>query len=65
MLRPGCVVEPADIEAATEAAGAARFKIPERIESVAAMPMTKVGKIDKKTLRDDIRARLARTAEFA
>ncbi|OXR42903.1 Salicylyl-CoA synthase / salicylate adenylyltransferase [Nocardia cerradoensis] len=63
MLRPGCVVEPADIEAVMEAAGAARFKIPERIESVAAMPMTKVGKIDKKALRDDIRARLARTAE--
>lgn len=34
--------------------GVAKFKWPERIESVEELPRTKVGKIDKKRLRDDI-----------
>jgi salicylate---CoA ligase len=42
------------------AAGVARFKWPERLEVVAAeLPVTKVGKLDKKALRD----MLARTSE--
>ncbi|WP_280309916.1 (2,3-dihydroxybenzoyl)adenylate synthase [Nocardia abscessus] len=40
-------------------AGVARFKMPERLVVVDAMPTTKVGKIDKKAMREDIRARLA------
>lgn len=44
-----------------ESAGVAHFKIPERLELIAQIPTTKVGKIDKKALRDDIRARLSRT----
>lgn len=48
-----------DIAAVMNAAGVARFKIPERLEIVATMPTTKVGKIDKKALRVDIAARLA------
>lgn len=39
--------------------GLAGFKLPERLELVGAMPMTKVGKIDKRTLRESIAARLA------
>ena len=41
------------------AAGVARFKWPERLEVVAELPVTKVGKLDKKALRD----LLARTSE--
>ncbi|MBE2997135.1 AMP-binding protein [Nocardiopsis sp. HNM0947] len=41
------------------AAGLAAFKLPERLEVVDLIPMTKVGKIDKKHLREDISARLA------
>jgi 2,3-dihydroxybenzoate-AMP ligase len=40
------------------AAGVAAFKLPERLEIVDAIPLTKIGKIDKKLLRDDIAARL-------
>ena len=36
----------------------ARFKLPERLEVVANLPLTKVGKVDKKALRDIIRKRL-------
>jgi 2-hydroxy-7-methoxy-5-methyl-1-naphthoate---CoA ligase len=39
--------------------GVAHFKIPERLELVSGLPLTKVGKVDKKALRDDIAARLA------
>jgi 2,3-dihydroxybenzoate-AMP ligase len=38
----------------------ARFKLPERLEVVDVLPVTKVGKIDKKALRDDVRGRLER-----
>ncbi|MET0819523.1 MAG: AMP-binding protein, partial [Aeromicrobium sp.] len=37
----------------------AKFKWPERVEQVAELPRTKVGKIDKKRLRDDIAAVVA------
>ena len=41
-------------------AGVARFKLPERLVIVDHIPTTKVGKIDKKAIRDDIRERLTR-----
>jgi 2,3-dihydroxybenzoate-AMP ligase len=47
------------IRAAMDAAGVARFKFPERLELVAELPSTKVGKIDKKALRADITRRIA------
>jgi 2,3-dihydroxybenzoate---[aryl-carrier protein] ligase len=37
--------------------GLARFKLPERVEFLAELPLTKVGKVDKNALRD-----LARSA---
>ncbi len=49
----------ADIVQEMTAAGFARFKHPDRLEIIDQMPLSKVGKIDKKALRDDIRARLA------
>lgn len=50
----------ADVVAVMEAAGVARFKLPERLEVVETIPTTKVGKIDKKAIREDIRERIAR-----
>lgn len=37
-----------------EHVGVAAFKFPERLEVLPEIPMTKVGKIDKKALRDDV-----------
>jgi 2,3-dihydroxybenzoate-AMP ligase len=49
----------ADIVDEMTAAGVARFKLPERLEIVDHLPVSKVGKLDKNALREDIRARLA------
>ncbi len=38
--------------------GASVQQLPERIEVIEELPMTKVGKVDKKTLRDDIRQKI-------
>jgi len=40
-------------------AGVAAFKWPERLEIVEEIRTTKVGKIDKKALREDVARRLA------
>jgi 2,3-dihydroxybenzoate-AMP ligase len=57
--RPGRSVTLAEITAAMDAAGVARYKFPERLELVPELPATKVGKIDKKALRADIAGRIA------
>lgn len=57
-LTEGRSVSVADIADAMEAAGVARFKQPERLVVVDQLPTTKVGKVDKTALREDIRARL-------
>jgi len=41
-----------------EAIGLAKFKWPERVEVIGALPLTKVGKLDKAVMRADIRAKL-------
>ncbi|MFH8759388.1 AMP-binding protein [Streptomyces atroolivaceus] len=43
-----------------EDSGLARFKLPERLVEVPALPLTAVGKTDKALLREDIAARLER-----
>jgi non-ribosomal peptide synthetase component E (peptide arylation enzyme) len=40
-------------------AGIAKYKLPERIESIAAFPVTRVGKVDKAAMRADIAKKLA------
>lgn len=40
-------------------AGLAKYKLPERIESIAAFPVTRVGKVDKVAMRADIAKKLA------
>jgi salicylate---CoA ligase len=57
--RPGAGVTLHDVRALMEKAGVARFKLPERLVTVDELPLTKVGKIDKKALRTDIAERLA------
>ena len=57
--RQGATVALAEIRAALEAAEVARFKLPEHLVTVADLPVTKVGKIDKKALRANLAARLA------
>lgn len=59
VTRPGQAVTLAEVHAAMDALGVARFKYPDRLEVVPEIPATKVGKIDKKALRADIAARLA------
>ncbi|MFV9453946.1 (2,3-dihydroxybenzoyl)adenylate synthase [Rhodococcus sp. NM-2] len=49
-----------DVVTLMNEAGVARFKLPERLVIVDQMPTTKVGKIDKKAMREDIRERLAK-----
>jgi 2,3-dihydroxybenzoate-AMP ligase len=49
------------IRAHLDASGIAAFKLPERLEVTPALPMTKVGKIDKRALREDIGSRLTTT----
>jgi salicylate---CoA ligase len=57
--RAGASVTLAEIRSFMERAEVARFKLPERLVVVAELPSTKVGKIDKQALRDDIARRLA------
>lgn len=47
-----------EVRAHLAAVGIAGFKLPERLEVVEAVPMTKVGKIDKRALREDIASRM-------
>ena len=60
VLMPGAALTLDTVRAAMMGAGVARFKWPERLVVVPELPATKVGKIDKKALRADIAARLAR-----
>jgi len=59
VLRPGETLDLPTLSAYLEERGVARFKWPERLEVVDSLPVTNVGKVDKKKLRDDIAAKLA------
>jgi salicylate---CoA ligase len=58
VLEPGAALTLADVRDAMAAAGVARYKWPDRLETVDALATTKVGKIDKKALREDVAVRL-------
>jgi len=60
--RPGETVTLDEVRDLMEKIGVARFKLPERLVVVDELASTKVGKIDKKALRNDIAARLASEA---
>lgn len=57
-VAPGSKVESEEIISFLKNLGASHLQLPERIEFIDAIPLTKVGKADKKTLRDDIKKRL-------
>jgi 2,3-dihydroxybenzoate-AMP ligase len=59
ICRGGATVELADVRSALAAHDVATYKLPERVVLVDELPQTKVGKVDKKALRDDIAARMA------
>jgi 2,3-dihydroxybenzoate-AMP ligase len=58
VLRPDEALDLPALSAYLEGRGVARFKWPERLEIVDALPVTNVGKVDKKKLRDDIAAKV-------
>jgi non-ribosomal peptide synthetase component E (peptide arylation enzyme) len=54
--------EPLALDAVREfmtAQGLAAFKLPDRLEIVDSMPLTKVGKIDKRAIRETVAEKLA------
>ncbi|WP_030169822.1 MULTISPECIES: AMP-binding protein [Actinomycetes] len=55
----GDTVSMAEVQRHLDALGVAKFKWPERLEWLTALPQTNVGKIDKKQLRADVVAKLA------
>jgi 2,3-dihydroxybenzoate-AMP ligase len=57
-LKPGGVLELDEIRSRMHEAGVAAYKLPERLVVIDGLPLTKIGKIDKKLLREDIVRRL-------
>jgi non-ribosomal peptide synthetase component E (peptide arylation enzyme) len=57
--QPGHPVTLEQVREAMHARGVAKFKLPERLEHLYELPVTKVGKVDKKALRAEIAARLS------
>ena len=45
--------------------GLAKYKLPERVETVESLPLTNVGKVSKKVLRDDVGKKLEAEAEHS
>jgi len=58
VLNPGATVTFEEIVAFLKEGGASVQQLPERVEFVSELPVTKIGKIDKKALREDIKKRL-------
>jgi 2,3-dihydroxybenzoate-AMP ligase len=59
VLKPGATLSLDAVREFMMSEGLAAFKLPERLEVLPALPLTKVGKIDKRALREDVVARLA------
>ena len=53
-LKPGAELSLADVQDSLRRTGVAAFKIPEKLVVVDEIPTTKVGKINKKQLREDV-----------
>ena len=56
--RPGAQVTLGQFTDVMSAAGVAGFKLPEALILVEELPLTKVGKLDKKAIRADLQRRL-------
>ena len=57
-LRIGKKLEAQDIISFLKSKGASVLQVPERVEFIDSIPLTKLGKTDKKALREDIKKRL-------
>jgi 2,3-dihydroxybenzoate-AMP ligase len=60
ILRPGASLTFDELIAFLDGKQIARFKLPERLEIVESFPLTSVGKVSKKDLREDIVTKLRR-----
>jgi 2,3-dihydroxybenzoate-AMP ligase len=58
VTKPGVEVTLEKIVSFLKSKGASTLQLPERIEVIEELPMTKVGKVDKKKLREEIKKRL-------
>jgi 2,3-dihydroxybenzoate-AMP ligase len=58
ILRPGTTLDLGELVAFLQERQIAKFKLPERLEVVDAFPLTSVGKVSKKDLREDIAAKM-------
>jgi len=65
VCRPGQTLTLEALRAFLDAAKIARFKLPERLELIDALPLTSVGKISKKQLREDVAAKLRTEGKMA
>ena len=63
IARPGASLTLESLAEHFEQARIARFKFPERLELVQSLPLTSVGKVNKRALREDIAAKLRAAAE--
>ena len=59
-VQAGATLDLEDIKTFMEECGASKLLLPERVEFVAALPLTEAGKHDKKALREAIRRKLAK-----
>ena len=58
--KPGAGLKFEEIVAFLKSKGASVQQLPERVEFIEELPMTKVGKVDKKVLREDIKEKLGK-----
>lgn len=59
ILKPGAELSLEELIVFLQAKQIARFKLPERLEVVASFPLTNVGKVSKKDLREDVARKLS------
>jgi non-ribosomal peptide synthetase component E (peptide arylation enzyme) len=57
-LRPGATLSHEELIAHLKSAGASVMQLPERVEFIDSLPLTGVGKADKKALKEDIKKKL-------
>jgi len=57
-LKPGNKLTAEELVAHLKSAGASVMQLPERVEFIETWPLTKVGKIDKSSLKEDIKKKL-------
>jgi 2,3-dihydroxybenzoate-AMP ligase len=60
IMEPGAeALDVSALAAFLTAQGLAKYKLPERVERIASFPLTNVGKVSKKNLREDIQRKLS------